>query len=185
MRVEQSEYYRRTDYEFLLSIVTIGEKMMSTKKFDPAKVVIKKALTLPVLSMKIPKGADSITIYFSIAAPIHEKEEIDKNGVIKPVHTVPVISLVDERPYTVVLSAVMVGLLIDNYKNLEYIGKSFQATSFGKINGKEYNTIEMVEIEGDERYTEIAKSFGIYEKPDLAKQETKTAASSDAAEETA
>lgn len=158
---------------------------MSTKKFDPSKVVVKKALTLPVLSMKIPKGADSKTIYFSIAAPIHEKEEINKDGVVKQVHTVAVINLEDEKPYTVVLSAVMFGILHDNYKGVDYVGKAFQATSLGKINGKEYNSIEMVEIEGDERYTEIAKSFGIYEKSELVKQEMKTDASPDAPEETA
>lgn len=158
---------------------------MALKKFDPTKVVVKKALTLPVLSMKIPKGADSKTIYFAIAAPIHEKEEINKDGVVKQVHTVAVINLEDEKPYTVVLSAVMFGILQDNYKGADYVGKAFQATSLGKINGKEYNSIEMVEIETDDRYTEIAKSFGIYEKPELTKEETKTAASSDAAEEAA
>lgn len=177
-----SELFNGTDYKYLLSIVTIGEKMMTTKKFDPAKVVVKKALTLPVLSMKIPKGADSKTIYFSIASPIHEKEEINKDGVVKPVHTVAVINLEDEKPYTVVLSAVMFGILKDNYKGVDYVGRAFQATSLGKINGKEYNSIEMIEIESDDRYTGIAKSFGIYEKPETAKQEMKADASLDASE---
>lgn len=172
----------KTNFEYLLNKFTIGEMRMAHKKFDPTKATVKKALTLPVLSMKIPKGADSKTIYFVIAAPINEKEEINKDGVIKQVHTAAVINLEDENPYTVVLSAVMFGILRDNYKGIDYIGKAFQATSLGKVNGKDYNAIEMMEIEVEGQYIEIAKSFGIYEKPDLAKEETKTAASSDAAE---
>lgn len=175
----------KSDFEYLLNKFTIGEMKMAFKKFDPTKATVKKALTLPVLSMKIPKGADSKTIYFVIAAPIHEKEEINKDGVVKQVHTAAVINLEDEKPYTVVLSAVMFGILQDNYKGVDYIGKAFQATSLGKINGKDYNAIEMMEIEVEGQYIEIAKSFGIYEKTDLAKQETKTVASSDATEETA
>lgn len=165
---------------------------MTAKKFDPTKVTIKKVLTLPVLSMRVPKDATDIAVYFAICAPIHEKPELNKDGTpkiedgkAKVVHTVPVINMVDNRPYTIVLSAVMHGILIEDYKNHAYIGKCFMAKSFGKINGKEYNTVEMVEIEGDDQYIEIAKTFGIYEKPDLDKEETKTAASSDAAEETA
>jgi len=155
-------------------------KAEENQKFDPSKKRIVKALTLPVLSTKIKTGETQATIYFFAAGPIKARiaEEVDKKtGEVKSkeVHVMTVLSLMDEKPYTVVLSAAALGNLTEEYPNNGYIGKCFELTSFGKINGKDYNTIAITEIAGNDGtdYEAIAKSFGVFESAQVAPVEEK------------
>lgn len=142
----------------------------TAQKFDPQNKKVVKALTLPILSTKIPHGKTEVSIYFFCASPIKRRlhDEIDKKtGEVKQkeVNVMTVINLIDNAPYTVVLAAAAYGNLSEEYPNQGYIGKCFELTSFGKINGKDYNTISLTEIEGAAGidYSAIAKSFGVYE----------------------
>lgn len=148
------------------------EESKQVSKFDPSKKQVVKALTLPVLSTKIERGKDSASIYFFAASPIRISKSEEKDATTgeiksKDVHVMNVINLLDEKPYTVVLSAVALGQMEEGYSYSGQVGKCFELTSHGKENGKKYNTITLNEIKGVDGvdYEAIAKSFGVFLAP--------------------
>lgn len=120
--------------------------------FDPSKVKAKKILNVPVLSQK-----GKTTIYVTLLSKIFIGKEIagdEKDGKKKgPAHIAYGLDLISGRPHQVIMSAMQNSVIEEAYPNHSYIDKSFMMINHGKINGKDYNTVEVVEIDTPDEIT--------------------------------
>ena len=117
-------------------------------KFNPANVKVKKQLTLSVLRQEKDKP-----VYVYFVTPMHVGKPIKtKTGEKEkePATIATVIDLERETINTLVMSTVAQGILNESHPDAGYVGKSFMITNKGKQNGKEYNSVEIVEIENPE-----------------------------------
>lgn len=120
--------------------------------FDKSAVKTKKHVTLPLLP-QVENG----TIYCAFLHPIYQGKEMKaadaKAGEDKkerPATLATVCDLETGTPKTVVLTAVEVGNILENYPDKSYVGKSFSMSIMAKQKGKRYRPVSVVEIDTPE-----------------------------------
>lgn len=114
--------------------------------YNPNAVRIKKKLNLPLLKQK-PNG--SIDVFF-LSRMFQGKEGISKKGEDKkkdPATIANVLNLISGTPAQIILSTVQIKILAEMYPNDSYIDKSFRLYNFGKLDGRDYNSVSIDEIE--------------------------------------
>lgn len=116
-------------------------------KFDPSTVKTLKLVNLPVLSQR-NKG--SIYVFFLGAMHVGKvvNEEVGKDGKKRgPATIAHVVDLTTGAPAQIIISTVQAGVLRESYPSDSYVDKSFHLENLGKLNGKEYNSVNVSEIE--------------------------------------
>lgn len=117
--------------------------------------MFKRTAEVTVVQLKIEKNKE---YYVKFAGPIHlgasMPDRVDtKTGEItpvKPAHVAHVVDLVANAPRQIVMSSVMVSEMQRSYPNDGYVGRCFGFKDLGKLNGKQYNSIEIWEVEEPE-----------------------------------
>lgn len=118
---------------------------MSTTKFDPKNVKVKKVVTVPVLSPQVDK-----TNYLKITGKIYKGKELkgsEKTAKMEPADLCPVINLETGEEMVLIVAAVVKGNFDEHYPKDSYVDKSFSLTKMAKREGKRYFDFKIMEIE--------------------------------------
>lgn len=114
--------------------------------FDPAAVKTKKIVNLPTLSQK---NVGSIYVAFLgamfVGLPMKAVDKKDEKE--EPATLANVVDLMTGKPAQIVVPTVQQSVLEENYPGNTYVGKAFKLENHGKLNGKRYNSISIVEID--------------------------------------
>lgn len=123
---------------------TTGE--LSGYSFDPSAVKAKKLLNVPVLSQK-STGSVYVTFlsHMFIGKEMANPKPDEKTK--GPATIAFVVDLVTGDVKQLLLSTVQIGTLNENYPDYSYIDKSFQLVNLGKRTGKDYNDVQVIEID--------------------------------------
>jgi len=114
---------------------------MTKAKFDPSKVKVVKAVTLPVLSK-----VDNQPIFITITSAITAKDTTDDKGEPATIDICNVTNLETGEAMQMVVNTVLKSSLVEEYPKDEYVNKSFKVTQL-KVEGKRYKKYSMFEIE--------------------------------------
>lgn len=111
----------------------------------------KKLLTRPVLKLEV-----GITQYVKVESPVYIGKEIQSTRgrpstdekKKEPAHIIDVIDLAHNyEPSQIIVNAVLLGVLKDNYPSDSYVGKCFAIAKLDKRPGKDYFPFKVEEIE--------------------------------------
>jgi hypothetical protein len=108
-----------------------------------------KNLTLDVL-----KFVENEPRYVKITGPIaigkeqkSSRKGADESAKRDPAHLAPVINLEDGTECQIIVSAVVLSVLTDEYPENAYVGKCFSITKKNRVPGKQYFPYAVEEIE--------------------------------------
>lgn len=107
-----------------------------------------KNLTLDVLKFVVDEPR-----YVKITGPIHlgkeqKKGKGDDEGKSRePAHLATCVNLDDGAECQIIVSAVVLSVLTDEYPNESYVGKCFEITKKKRVEGKQYFPYGVQEIE--------------------------------------
>lgn len=112
----------------------------------PAGFKVVKQVTRPLL-----KHPDNSTVYVRILSAIYQGKEI-KGSKMAPAEIVDVNDLT--RPgsnveFQYIVSAVLKGVLTEEYPNNSYVGKSFAIVAYPKEDGKRYRNFGIAELSAE------------------------------------
>lgn len=139
----------------------MSEKKSTGYKFDPSSVKIAKKVTLPVIRQE-----PNHPVYVLFLTPMYLGREVkltdaDTMKKERPATLACAIDLTTGGAGTIVLTAVEVSNLLENYPNRGYVGKAFAMTVFDKEKGKNYRPVSIAEIEIPEGLDIQAESASI------------------------
>lgn len=113
--------------------------------FDPSAVKPKKMLNVPVLSQR---GTGSIYVVILskmfVGKPIESK---DADAKEEPATIAYAVDLVTGTPVQIIVSTVLEGVLKESYVDHGYVDHAFKIENLGKLNGKRYNSVNVIEID--------------------------------------
>lgn len=105
-----------------------------------------KNLTLDILKFVVNEPR-----YVKITGPIHlgkdQKKAADDDKKREPAHLAPCVNLDDGAECQIIVSAVVLSTLNDEYPNDAYVGKCFEIVKKTRVEGKQYFPYGVVEIE--------------------------------------
>jgi hypothetical protein len=114
------------------------------------------------LTLDILKFVELEPRHVKITGPIHlgkdqkaAKGEEDKKR--EPAHLAPCINLDDGSECQIIVSAVVLSVLSDEYPNEAYVGKCFAITKKSRVPGKQYFPYGVEEIEDPSKPVAIAE----------------------------
>jgi hypothetical protein len=102
------------------------------------------------LTLDILKFVENEPRNVKIVGPIHlGKEQKDKDPTKKrdPAHLAPCIDLDTGAECQIIVAAVVLSVLNDEYPNEAYVGKCFEITKKSRVEGKQYFPYGVQEIE--------------------------------------
>lgn len=117
--------------------------------FNPAAVKAKKILNLPVLSQKGTGSVYAVLISkMFIGKEIAGDDKGGKDGKKKDPATIAyAVDMMTGKPCQLIMSTVQAGVLRECYPDDSYVGKGFHFENLGKLNGKDYNSVNVNEID--------------------------------------
>ncbi len=135
---------------------SLSQRAVSAVKTPELKFKVVKQVTRPLL-----KHRDGDTVYIKFLGRPYVGKEVKSATKMEPATLVNVINHNGggSGEWQYILSSVLYhkddktneesGVLMEEYPNHTYVGKSFAIRKFAKEEGKRYNTFELVEIEVD------------------------------------
>lgn len=123
--------------------MTISEKAVTLA--NGKTFVLKRRVTMPLLSWK--EIGKPITFKALDKYKYTTEKETKKGEKLAATPMMPVIDLQTGQEARLIVGAIMLSLFEEDYKNEDYVGKSFALINHGKPEGKRFNDIELVEIE--------------------------------------
>lgn len=117
--------------------------------FDPKRVKVLKAVTLPVLSFKAAEAGVPLYLKFTGAIFVGKalKPAAGKEQAEKPADLAHVVNLATGELCQLVLPEVVKSNLRETYPQDSYVGKSFAIAKLGQRAGKRYVDYSVLEIE--------------------------------------
>jgi hypothetical protein len=111
------------------------------------------------LTLDILKFVENNPRHVKITGPIHlGKEQKSSKGDDKkrePAHLAPCINLEDGAECQIIVSAVVLSVLNDEYPGEAYVGKCFAITKKNRVEGKQYFPYSVEEIEDPSKPAKI------------------------------
>lgn len=111
------------------------------------------------LTLDILKFVENEPRYVKITSAIHlgkeQKKKADDDKAREPAHLAPCINLEDGAECQIIVSAVVLSTLNDEYPNDSYVGKCFAIVKKNRTPGKQYFPYGVEEIEDPGAPTEL------------------------------
>lgn len=123
------------------------------------------------LTLDILKFVELEPRHIKITGPIHigKEQKADEAGKKRePAHLAPCINLDDGSECQIIVAAVVLSVLNDEYPSESYVGKCFAITKKNRIPGKQYFPYGVEEIEDPSKPAAIAEA--VAKQPGTAKR---------------
>jgi hypothetical protein len=111
------------------------------------------------LTVDILKFVENEPRYVKITGPIHlgKPQKVEEGKAAKaPAHLAPCINLDDGSECQIIVAAVVLSIMTDDYPNESYVGKCFAIVKKARAEGKAYFPYGVEEIEDPSKPAQIA-----------------------------